>query len=179
MNSSAVVRNLGALVSHKLADAMEEIAKAKDGKVISKHRVLDLYSSLGYLLRASSAFVSALNDYVRQQSLRRNGVSGVTEYQLISATDLFAQAIDTFLHVVDRVDPLAAKRPNHGSAVYLQTDGGIVNRLSHAVHFATPDLDSYRALLTEANRHHESLRDAAEGLRNAISRSFDFSHSFS
>jgi len=175
----AVVGNLGALVSHKLAEAMEEIAKAKGGKVISKHRILDLYSSLGYLLRASSAFVGALNDYVRQQNLRRSGVSSATEYQLISATDIFAQAMDTFFLVTDRLDPLVAKRPNHGSAAYLQTDGGIVSRLSHAVHFATPDLDSYRALLTEASRHHESLRHAAERLRNVIRRSFDFSHSFS
>ncbi len=179
MNSTTVVRNLGALVSHKLADGVEEVSKAKAGKVIPKHRILDLYSSLGYLLRASSQFIGALNDYVSRQDLRGNGAGDGTEYELISATDFFAQAIDAFLRVSDRLDPYAAEWPNHASAVYLQTDGGIVNRLSHAVHFATPDLDSYRALLKEANRYHESLLDTAEGLRNVISGSFDFSRSFS
>jgi len=180
MDSTVVVRNLGNLISHKLAEAAEEVSKAKAGKVISKHRVLDLYVSSGCLLRASSAFVGALTDYVNQRVLLNDGASGVAEYELISSTDFFAQAIDTFVCVADGLDPqLAAKQPSRESAVYLQTDGGIVNRLSHAVHFATPDMESYRALLTETKRHHESLRDAAESLRSVIKTSFDFTHLFS
>ncbi len=179
MDSRAAVRNLGGLVARKLADATEEVSKAKAGKVISKHRVLDLFAASGSLQRGSAAFAGALSDYVNQRALLGDGTDGIAEYELISSTDFYAQAIDTFVCVVDGLDPRdVVGQPHRDSAVYLETDGGTTNRLSHAVHFGTRDLDSYRGLLEETKQQDETLRGAVQDLRNRISSAFDFTHLF-
>jgi len=178
MSTATGFAKLAELVSRKQSEAADEIQKATAGKAIPKHRILDLYVASGGLERAFMAFLGALEDYVDQRTVLGNGVNGIAGYELISSTDFFGQAIDAFICVVDGLDPKSDTWPSPDSAGGVQTDTGIVRRLRDAVHFEASDLESYRDMLADAARYHESLREAVVRVRKYIRRDFDFSDLF-
>lgn len=179
MDAARGFTKLADLVSRKLSEAAEEVLKATASKAIPKHRILDLYVVSGGLERAFVAFVGALEDYVDQRAVLGDGANGVAEYELISSTDFFAQAIDAFVCVVDGLSPRAeSTQPSSESAASAPSGPGVRRRLREAVHFESTDLDSHRDMLAEATRYHESLCDAVMNVRKHIRRTFDFTDLF-
>lgn len=179
MERAASFAKLADWVFRKLSEAAQKVMDPIASETISKHRILDLYVVSGGLERGFVAFIGALEDYIDQRAVLGDEANGVAEYELIWATDFFAQAIEALLCVVDELDPRReAAQSSPESAASLGMDTGIRTRLREAVHFEPTDRDDYNVLLAEATRHHESLRDAVVNVRMHISRTFDFSDLF-
>lgn len=179
MTPPRVLKGLGQQILGKLASATAEVSRPEKDMETSRHEVLDLFTSAGSLVRASSAFVGTLDDYVEHRAMLGYLPDCVAELDLISSTDFFAHAIDTFFSVVDKHGREHGHEPTGAlSAVFIETHGGSINRLSHVVHFETSDLDGYRELLKQARQNHESVDRSVSEFRELIRNLFDFSGIF-
>jgi hypothetical protein len=79
MDSITLFRDLRASLSRSLGHAMKQVLSARGDPEPLRTGALDIYASSGYLLRASSAFVGSLSDYIEHRALLGDAKGSVVE----------------------------------------------------------------------------------------------------
>jgi len=160
---------------------MKQVLKARGDPERLRAGALDVYAASGYLLRASSAFVGGLSDYIEHRALLGDAKGSVIERKLDSAAAYYADAIDTFLSAVAALASEPGNRRSAGdrdddpSAVCGEGATDCMNR----VLTGSPALDRYRIILADARQNHDVLRHSVIDLRKHIKRTFGLTESLS
>lgn len=175
MTSITLFRDLRACLARTLKHALKQVMKARSNPEPTRARALDVYASAGYVLRASSAFVGSLTDYIEHRATLGNADDSVAERKLRNTADYFGDSIETFVLAVTAFD-----LPPGGEASCDEKDV-----VSAAVDFPrelcadSPALDRYRVILAEAKDNHGSLRHTVNDLRKTIKQTYAVSKAMS
>lgn len=173
MTSITLFRDLKACLARTLKQALKQVLKARSNPDSTRVRALDVYASAGYVLRASSAFVGSLTDYVEQRATLGDANDSVAERKLNNTADYFGDSIDTFVLAVAAFDLPPGSELSGNSVEKAATD------LSRELSSDSPALDRYRVILAEAKDNHDSLRHTVNDLRKTIKQTYAISKAMS
>ncbi len=183
MDSITLFGELRARLSRSLGHAMKQILKARKAPEPLRANAMDIFAASGYLLRASSAFVGSLSDYIEHRALMGDAKGTVVEGKLKNTAEYFQDAVDTFISTVDALSPEPKdQQPSSG-----QDDGSPDERdgeagttcLERVLYSGSPALDRYRVILADARQNHDVLRHSVVDLRKHIKLTFGLAESVS
>jgi hypothetical protein len=178
MDSTTLLNELWLVLGKRIRHTLAAVIKAEDTEPAAKMAALDVYSSSGNLLRASSAFVGNLADFVEYRNISGSSDESVAQRKLMSSTDFLADALDTFFHVSREFDPqeeAESDKEIYCFPLYAETEEGTTNRVSNAVNDGSRTLDGCKVILAGASNNHEDLRNFLTHLRGVIRDKFRFS----
>jgi len=175
MTSITLFRDLRARLARTLKQALIQILKARSDPEPTRARALDVYASAGYVLRASSAFVGSLTDYIEHRATLGDANNSVAERKLKSTADYYGDSIDTFLSAVAAFDLPPDSEPSDNAQNTVKAAAG----LSRELYSDSPALDRYRVILAEARENHDSLRHTVNDLRKTIKQTYAISKAMS
>lgn len=180
IHSLVIIRDLKTLLSDSLRQTLREVKRPRgDGQDFTGH-VLDVYTSSGHLLRASSAFSGTLTDFMECVSLTGDLGGFSHDGRLLQCTAFFADAVDTFGSTIVRLSPeieekhrdLRERFSTNGNATDANGEGSILCRV---IEDDSPTIDQVQMLLAEVKQTHELLRRSINNLRRMIKDSYNFS----
>jgi hypothetical protein len=170
MDSMTLFKDLWPLLNRSVAAALKETLKSEATDGEAKAKALDLFSSSGYLLQASSAFAAALSEYLEYREVGGGWDDSIAQRELMSSTDYFADAVDTFLSVFYELQ-LVDER--YYFPLYADADRGS-KPLSDAIYHLSRRLEGCRIMLDDARQCQVSLRRTVTDLRRLIRQKFSF-----
>lgn len=182
MHSLVIIRDLKSLLADALRQTLREVKRPHGDRDVFVARVLDIYTSSGHLLRASSAFTGTLSDFL-DCGLVTGGLNGMAhDGKLKQCMMFFADAIDTFGRTVVRLSPELAERngvllerfSTGGQGENGDTANSSENILYRLIETESPSLDELQTLLAEIRETHDLLRRSVSNLRRMIKASYDF-----
>jgi len=168
MTSITFFRDLRARLARALKHSLKQILKARSDPEPTRAKALDVYTAAGYVLRASSAFVGSLTDYIEHRATLGEANDSVAERKLKSTADYFGDSIDTLISAVAAFDSLPSSEPSGNGKAGVQAAADLSRELSSD----SPALDRYRVILAEARDNHESLRHTVNDLRKIIKQTY-------
>lgn len=175
MSSITLFRDLRACLASTLKQALKQIMKARSDPEPTRAQALDVYASAGYVLRASSAFVGSLTDYIEHRATLGEASDSVAERKLTRTADYFGDSIDTFVLAVAAFDLPSGSEPSGNGQGVVE----VAANLSHELTNDSPALDRYRVILAEAKDNHDSLRHTVNDLRKTIKQTYAVSKAMS
>jgi hypothetical protein len=175
MTSITFFRDLRARLASALKHALKQIIKARSDPEPTRAKALDVYASAGYVLRASSAFVGSLTDYIEHRATLGEANDSVAERKLKNTADYFGDSIDTFVLAVAVFDLPPGSEPSGNGKGVVRAAANLSRELSSD----SPALDRYRVILAEAKDNHNSLRHTVNDLRKTIKQTYAVSKAMS
>jgi len=178
MDSVNFLNELWGSIAQTIRHALVEVVKFESSQPAASLKALDVYSSSGNLLRASSAFLGNLEDFFQHRNVTGSSDESIAQRKLMSSTDYLADAIDTFVCVSQELQAEQEVKEPEGMALFpltVETDRGTMNRLNDAITIGSRTLDGCRVVLAGAKENHEGIRSSVMHLRGVIHDKFDFS----